>query len=68
MLHLVSRLIERGRATRPLPPPIGLESSGRLFDHLAQREQGLLVEGPADELKAERRALYVAPRRDSDAR
>ena len=42
--------------------------AGRILDHLRDREQGLLVEGPADELETQRQALPVEPRRDRDTR
>src|SRR3984957_3864000 len=42
-----------------LPPPRRREPSGGLLDHFGEREQRLLVEGPADQLQAERQALRV---------
>ena len=39
------------------------EAAGRVLDHLAEREQRLLVERPADQLQAERQALAVEPGR-----
>src|SRR6516165_5088379 len=40
-----------------LPPLLRRESAGGVLDYLRQREQGFLIEGPADELEAERQAL-----------
>ncbi len=42
-----------------LPPLFWLERTRRLFDDMGGLEQSFLVEGPADELQAERQALGV---------
>src|SRR6185295_3964228 len=41
------------------PPSLRCEPAGGLLDHLAKREQRLLIERTADQLQAERQALAV---------
>ena len=41
------------------PPPLRREAAGRVFDHLAKREQCFLVEWTADQLQAKWQALAV---------
>src|SRR6202035_4747976 len=50
------------------PPRLGLETSCRLLDHRAEREQRLLRERLADQLQAERQALGVEAARHRNAR
>src|SRR5689334_7908967 len=54
---------------RPCSPPFWRGETARgLFDHLAEREQRLLVEGTADQLETKRQALRVLAGGHRDAR
>src|SRR5262249_50679915 len=56
------KFISTPPATTP-PPPLGQSPPRRLLDHVSEREQRLLVERTADELKPERQAVgRQAPR------
>src|SRR4051794_23387995 len=50
------------------PPPLWRETSSRLLDHFAEREQSLLIEWPSDQLQPERQALRVETGGNGDAR
>src|SRR5215813_12936978 len=56
-----SELIERHAYSPPCPrsspPALGRERPGGLFHHVAKGEQGLFVEGAADELQPQRQTL-----------
>src|SRR5262245_54208732 len=53
----------------PCSPPFRRgEAAGGLLDHLAERKQGFLVEGTADQLQAERKPLAVLARGYRNAR
>src|ERR1700710_2748559 len=51
-----------------LPPALRREPAGFLLDHLAEREQRLLVERTPDQLQPERQTLRVLARGHGDAR